>query len=366
MTDESHVGIDLRMYRMTGIGRYLQNLIPGLIPRLNTSKISILGRADEFEGEEWLRDSRIRFREFRPRIFSVAEQWAAARGEYRDLDLLWTPQYNLPLLYGGNLVVTIHDLCQLAHPETLATGLQRRYARYLLSEVAKRASAILCVSEFTASEVQKYLHVDKERVVTTYPPLKGDWSLPMASSEKVSYSPYLLAVGSVKKHKNLLRLIAGFDRIRDLIPHHLVLVGKREGFLNSENSLKAVSAELDGRVRFTGEVSDLELKEYYRNATALVFPSFYEGFGFPLVEAMAAGCPVACSNIASLPEVAGDAALLFNPFSVEEIAQTLIQIATDARMQDALAERGRERVRLFLGTTCAEVTAALLNRLLAD
>jgi glycosyltransferase involved in cell wall biosynthesis len=366
MTCKPHVGIDLRMYRMTGIGRYLQNVIPDLIPRLNTSKISIFGRADEFEGEEWLRDPRIQFREFRPRIFSVGEQWAAARGEYRDLDLLWTPQYNLPLLYRGNLVVTIHDLCQLAHPETLATGLQRRYARYLLTEVARRASAILCVSEFTASEVQKYLHVDMGRIVTTYPPLKGDWSVPMVVSARRSSSPYLLAVGSVKKHKNLPRLIAAFDRIRDLIPHHLVVVGKREGFLNSENSLNAISADLDGRVRFTGEVSDLELQVYYRNATALVFPSFYEGFGFPLVEAMAVGCPVACSNIASLPEVAGDAALLFNPFDIGDIAHNLIRIATDPGMQDALAERGRERVRLFLGSACAEVTAALINRLLAN
>ena len=145
-----------------------------------------------------------------------------------------------------------------------------------------------------------------------------------------------------------------------------MIVGKQEGFLNSENSLKGISADLDGRVRFTGEVSDLELKAYYRSAIALVFPSFYEGFGFPLVEAMAVGCPVACSNIASLPEVAGGAALLFNPFSIEDIAHTLIQIATDTKMQDALAARGRERVRLFVGTKCAEVTAALINRLLAN
>jgi glycosyltransferase involved in cell wall biosynthesis len=136
--------------------------------------------------------------------------------------------------------------------------------------------------------------------------------------------------------------------------------------LNSESSLQAISSDHDGRVRFTGEVNDLELKVYYRNATALVFPSFYEGFGFPLLEAMAVGCPVACSNSASLPEVAGDAALLFNPFRVEEIAQTLIRIATDARMRDALAERGTERVRLFLGTTCAEITAALINRLVGN
>jgi glycosyltransferase involved in cell wall biosynthesis len=364
MKFKRHITVDLRMYGMAGIGRYLQNLLPDLIPRLNASKISILGRSDDVAGEDWLRDPRIQFREFRPRIFSAAEQWAAAAGEYRDIDLLWIPQYNLPLLYSGKLLVTIHDLCQLAHPETLANDLQRRYAKYLLSRVVKRASAILCVSEFTASEMQKYLHVDRERVVVAYPAMGGAWDTSTATRPQLPDPPYLLAVGNVKKHKNLPRLIAAFAGIRSQIPHDLIVVGKREGFLNSEALSPSISADLDGRVRFTGQVTDRELREYYRNATALIFPSLYEGFGFPLVEAMAEGCPIACSNVASLPEVAGDAALLFDPFRIEDIGRALLQITSDSALRDTLAERGRQRLGRFAGTTCAELTAATINRLL--
>jgi glycosyltransferase involved in cell wall biosynthesis len=364
MKSEPNVGIDLRMYGMAGIGRYLQNLLPDLIPRLNASKISILGRSDDLEGEEWLRDPRIEFREFRPRIFSAAEQWAAMAGEYRGTDVLWIPQYNLPLLYPGKLLVTIHDLCQLAHPETLANDLQRGYAKYLLSRVAKRASAILCVSEFTASEMQKYLPVDKERVVVAYPAMGRAWGTSTATRPQLPNPPYLLAVGNLKKHKNLPRLIAAFAGIRSQIPQDLVVVGKREGFLNSEALPSSISADLEGRVRFTGQVSDEELKQYYRNATALIFPSLYEGFGFPLVEAMAEGCPIACSNVSSLPEVAGDAALLFDPFRVEEIGRALLRITSDSALRDTLAERGKQRLGRFIGTACAEVTAATINRLL--
>jgi glycosyltransferase involved in cell wall biosynthesis len=364
VNSKPHIAIDLRMYRMAGIGRYLQNLLSNLLPLLNASEISILGKSGDLAGEAWLRDPRIRFQEFRPRIFSVAEQWAAAAGRYRNFDLLWIPQYNLPLLYRGKLVVTIHDLCQLAHPETLGNDLQRCYAQYLLSRVARRASAILCTSEFTASEVQKYLQVDRRRLVVTYPPCGDTWGLPIAPPAKSSSAPYLLTVGNIKKHKNLPRLIAAYNGIRNLITHDLVIVGKREGFLNSETQLQAVSADCDGRIRFTGEISDQELKVYYGNATALIFPSFYEGFGFPLIEAMAAGCPIACSNVASLPEVAGNAALFFNPFNVQDMSQALLQIATDARLRDALTEQGRRRILRFVGNTSAELTATTINRLL--
>lgn len=364
MKNEPNLGIDLRMYRMAGIGRYLQNLLPDLIPLLNASRIWILGKPEDLKGEGWIGDPRIQIRKFRPRIFSVSEQWAAVCGDYRNIDLLWIPQYNLPLLYRGKLLVTIHDLCQLANPETLANDLQRGYAKYLLSRVAKRASAILCVSEFTASEVQKYLHVDRERLVVAYPPMGNLWGISSAARPASSNPPYLLAVGNVKKHKNLPRLIVAFGRICNRIPHDLIIVGKREGFLNSETQLGNLSADINGRVRFTGQVTDRELRMHYRNATALIFPSFYEGFGYPLVEAMAEGCPAACSGVASLPEVAGDAALLFDPYSIEDIERALLQMATEPNLRDTLAERGRQRAGRFVGTASAKVTAATINRLL--
>ena len=359
-----HLGIDLRMYRMAGIGRYLQNLLIDLFPRLNAQKIKIFGNSEELSKEDWACDPRIQFVDFKQRIFSAGEQLASFTGQYQGLDLLWCPQYNLPVFYRGKLVVTIHDLCQLAYPETLANQLQRSYAKYLLSVAAKRASAICCVSEFTASEIEKYLQVKKERLVVTYPALGRLGGPPPAEAGKSPNSPYLLAVGNVKKHKNLSRLIAAFHGVRDHIPHNLVVVGKREGFLNSDTDV--FTDALDSRVQFTGQVSDRELQEYYRNATALIFPSFYEGFGFPLIEAMAEGCPIACSNVASLPEVAGDAALLFDPFSIEDIGRGLLTITKDARLRATLAQRGKKRIASFMGTKCAELTALTMNRLLEE
>lgn len=359
------LGIDLRMYRMAGIGRYLRNLLPGLLQHLNVANISILGDANDLAGEEWIGDPRIRIEDFRPPIFSLAEQCSPIVGRFRRIDLLWTPQYNFPLLYHGKLVVTIHDLCQVAHPETLGSDLQRRYAKFLLSKAVRRAAAVLCVSEFTASEARKYLEVDSDRIVVTYPPV-GRLSRPSLESAKGSSHSYFLTVGNLKKHKNLPRLIAAFNSIRDLVPHDLLIVGNREGFRNSETELAIDFTKCDGRIRFTGYVTDKELEAYYRNAIALVFPSYYEGFGYPLVEAMAEGCPILCSNVASLPEVAGDAALFFNPFAVEDIANAMVKIASDDSARASLILRGKRRVNRFLGDSCAQVTANTINRVLGN
>jgi glycosyltransferase involved in cell wall biosynthesis len=358
--------IDLRMYKMSGIGRYLQALIPGLIPRVNATRISILGSPAEMGDAEWMQDSHMELREFRAPIFSIAEQWAGMRGLYSDCDRLWSPQYNIPLFYRGKLLVTIYDLCQLAYPETLGSDLQRWYARYLLSAVAARAAASLCISEYTANEVQKYLGVDRSKLVITYPAISNEWRESNYVRSASGDSPYLLAVGNIKKHKNLKVLIAAFESIQNRIPHRLIIVGKQEGFLNPETDLIRESTLLGGRVQFTGHISEQALHNYYRNADALVLPSFYEGFGYPIVEAMALGCPVVCSNVSSLPEVAGDAALLFDPFSMDAIANALVMIACDGELRTTLIERGQKRVEGFFNDKCAEKTASLINRLLED
>ena len=172
--------IDLRMYRMAGIGRYLQTVMPSLVPLLHASKIRILGNSVDFISENWVRDSRIHVQEFRSPIFSIGEQLAPSWGVYRESDLLWVPQYNIPLLYRGKVIVTIHDVCHLAHPEVLGNDLQRRYSRLLFHAVAIRAEAILCDSEFTASEVQRFLRIERSRISVIYPNIaipQPDWIL---------------------------------------------------------------------------------------------------------------------------------------------------------------------------------------------
>lgn len=366
MSRTRNLTIDARMYRMSGIGRYLQTLLPDLIPLLDADRIVLLGKPGDLEGETWMRDPRILLRGFPARIFSVAEQLAAARNLYRDTDLLWVPHYNIPLLYRGKLVVTVHDVCQLAHPETLANDLQRWYARTLLSAVASRARAILCVSEFSAGEVQKYLRVPSERLNVIYPPISNPWKQLDPEQPPRSGGRYLLAVGNVKKHKNMKRLIEAFGLVRDQIPHDLIIVGQQAGFINPEADLSSTTSLLEGRVRFTGHVSEADLRRHYRNADALVFPSIYEGFGSPVVEAMAQGCPVACSRAASLPEVAGDAALYFDPFSAEDIRRALLQIAGNEELRKHLGQRGLRRAEKFRGTACARDTARVINRVAAD
>jgi glycosyltransferase involved in cell wall biosynthesis len=143
-----------------------------------------------------------------------------------------------------------------------------------------------------------------------------------------------------------------------------MIVGKQEGFLNAESALVNASVLMDGRVRFTGHVSDTELLDYYRNATALIFPSYYEGFGFPILEAMAQGCPVACSRAASLPEVAGEAALYFDPFDVNSIAEALLSIVTDTNLRLRLVNAGLKQKEKFRASICAEKTTEVINAFL--
>ncbi len=355
--------VDLRMYRKSGIGRYLQTLMPDLMPRLDASAIRVLCAPDELAGENWTNDPRIEIRNFRAPIFSVAEQLAVLRQTYRDADLLWVPQYNIPLMYRGRLLVTIHDLCQLAHPETLGSDLQRWYAKRLLSAVANRADGILCVSEFTAGEVQRFLGVEAERLIVTHPPMNEKWDAPVGEKANESAAPYLLTVGNIKLHKNFRTLLAAFDKIRNRISHDLIVVGKQDGFMNSDRKLGPMPQ--DERVRFTGQVSDLELRKLYKNADAFVLPSIYEGFGYPVVEAMALGCPVACSRIASLPEVAGDAALFFDPFSAEDMGRVILRILNEEGVRRKMVEEGLRRAEMLRGDACARTTAEAINRILS-
>jgi glycosyltransferase involved in cell wall biosynthesis len=362
---QNQITIDLRMYKKSGIGRYLQIVMPALVPRLNAQGIRILGNPEDFANETWSRDSRIEVREFRAPTFGAAEQWAGLCGFYDNSGLLWSPQYNVPLWHQGKLLVTIHDVCQLAHPETLGNDIQRWYARKLLSHVASRAEAILCVSEFTASEVQRFLEIDGSRLIVTYPDIANAWSVHSLPPNRKG-DPYLLAVGNIKKHKNLRILIEAFERITERVPHKLIVVGKQDGFRNFDSEMASHSTLLNGRVVFIGHVSDEELGSYYAGAEALVFPSIYEGFGFPIIEAMVHGCPVACSKSSSFPEVAGDAALFFDPFSVRDIADAIVAIATDEDLRRKLRERGRSRAEQFRSNRCAEKTAGVINHILGS
>jgi len=360
------VTIDLRMYRMSGIGRYLRNLIPLVLPLIQSKRIRVIGDPVELRMQGWSGDSRIEVFASSAGVYGFQEQALVWSGAFRDTDLLWVPHYSAPLLYSGKLAVTIHDVCHLALPESLKNTVERMYARVLFWSVARKADAIFCVSEFTAREVQRYLNVPESKIKVTYLGRDAKWDTRVSPHVEDDGVPYFLFVGNVKPNKNLIVLLKAFREVIERIPHRLVIVGRTAEMKTVDGNVMKETAGLGNRVHFTGEISDEELMRYYQGAEALVFPSLYEGFGLPLLEAMSSGCPVLCSNASSLPEVGGDAVLYFDPRSTANLAAELLRFAQTPEMRSQLVELGRSRLEMFSYEVCAQQTATVLNKLLAE
>ncbi len=353
---------DLRMWNHSGIGRYLRNLWPLLQPQLAFERVRALVPAHLREQIAAVSDPRVEVQVFDAPIYSPAEQLAATRGLYREAGLLWVPHYNVPLLYGGPLVTTVHDVAPLVLPEALGSVVKRTYARMLMGRATRHAVSILTVSQFTARELQSHLAVAPKKIVVTPLGLDTGWSAePPAPHREDDDVPYVLFVGNVKPNKNLMLLLhaaslGGAWRI--------VVAGRVGGFGTGDKAVQTEALKLGDRVRFAGEVSDDELRSLYAGAEALCMPSLYEGFGLPVLEAMASGCPVVCADTSSLPEVAGDAALYFDPTSADAAARLcdLLARAGDAHVRAGMRERGYRQARRFSFAACARQTAEVLHR----
>ena len=359
----TRIAIDLRMYRHSGIGRYLRNLLPPLLPLLHATSIRVIAPPALLTDSPWLADPRVEVFPADAPIYTIAEQLLHLRGAFRDTQLLWVPHYNAPLYYSGKLAVTIHDIAPLALPEILGTPLKRAYAKLLIERATSQASAILAASEFTSRELQQRLGVDPAKISVAYQGLDASWPAHAIPHREPDGVPYLLYVGNVKPNKNLKRLLEAFAKAQSRIPHRLVLAGRMRGFGTNDDAVLQQAESLAPRVRFTDEIPDSDLIALYAGAAALILPSLYEGFGLPILEAMHLGCPVLCSNATSLPEVAADAALYFDPHNVASLTERLLQV-TDQALMEALSAAGRSRAAQFSYTQCATQTAAVLNPLL--
>lgn len=329
------VAIDYRMHRASGIGVYLRHIVRNLVDHHPDSLALTLLGGGAVQGAA--------FRDFDSPIFSVAEQVRFPFVVPGKTEILWSPNYNAPFISPGQLVVTVHDVCHLAHPEFFRSHLKAAYARLSFRNVARRAAAIVCDSEFTAREIERLIGIPRDNMRVIYPGLDFGWG-PGAPPARPHDAPYLLYVGNVKPHKNLGRLIAAFSMLAARIPHSLVIVGRKDGLGTLDREAMAIAQRFGQRVVVTGEVTDEELQAYYANAELLVFPSLYEGFGFPPLEAMASGVPVAASRAASIPEVCGDGAAYFDPLSVEEMATVIEEALSDDALRAKLRDNGRRQI----------------------
>lgn len=261
-----------------------------------------------------------------------------------------------PISGDQRLVVTVHDLAFQRFPEMFPRRWLWLY-RAGLRAVVKRAHAVLVPSQSTADDLLSRTSIDAARVFVTplAPSLAGAEEEPAEALRRLGVtSPYLLSVGTLEPRKNLLRLVRAYRQVAPEVPHALVLAGP-PGFQSAE--LEAELARTSpGVIVRTGQVSDRDLDAIYRGADLFAYLSLYEGFGLPVVEAMARGVATITSNTSSLPEVAGDAALLVDPEDVGEIADALARVLTDPALAEDLRRRGRERAGIFSWAATARAT----------
>ncbi len=282
-------------------------------------------------------------------------------------DVLFVPAHVIPLLHPRASVVTIHDLGYLLFPaaHTAARRLELRLTTLWSTRAARH---LIAISQATrAALVQRY-RVDPAKISVVYHGL-APWFRPIDDPAQahivrerygIGPHPYFLYVGTVQPRKNLQRLIAAFAAADLPSTTHLLIAGKR-GWLTEAIERQAHSAGVKERVRFTGYVADADLPALLSEALAFVFPSLYEGFGMPVLEAMACATPVLTSSTSALPEVAGDAALLVDPSDTQAIAAALTRLAHNPDLRAALRERGRQRAAQFTWERCATETLQVLT-----
>ncbi len=257
-------------------------------------------------------------------------------------------------------VVTVHDLTLVTHPQWHEAS-KVTYFRWAMRRAVARADRILCVSASTARDLTRTLDVDPGRVDVT--PLGTD--LTSASDADVRRvrtglglsGPYLLGLGTLEPRKDLPTLISAFARVAGDIPHDLVLAGLPGWGTGPLADTLARSGVAD-RIRLAGYVPEVDKAALYTGADVFVYPSRYEGFGLPVLEAMACGVPVVTTTGGSLPEVAGDAAVTVTPGDVPAVADALTGILGDQEQRALLVQRGRERAGRMRWSSCAELTAA--------
>lgn len=337
--------IDCRMINHSGIGTYLVNVVNGLLKSRNYD-ISLLGSKEVLI--QYFRDSNFKAIEFNVPIYSIKEQ-ILLPFYVPKCDIFWSPHYNVPIfpVSASKKIVTIHDVYHLAFYKEISF-VQVIYSRLLLNYAAFFSYEIITVSEFSKSEILRFLGNKFERKISVI--YNGVDSCDETIQKKSSEGrKYILFVGNIKPHKNLKNVLLAFEKIAMEYPEiDLYLVGKKEGFINGvENSLSSILDKIGSRIIFTGWVSEEVLIEYYKKALAFIFPSTYEGFGLPPLEAMAFGCPTLVSNIPSLKEVCGDSSLFFEPHDINDIAKSIKLVIDSDELRINLIKKGFNRVKSF-------------------
>ncbi len=340
--------IDFRMHNASGIGTYIKNIVPYM---LNNFEVTLMAPKEDIKQYHFY--NKVNVLECSSKIYSIEEQFELFK-IIPQCDIFWSPHYNIPLLpiKAKKRLVTIHDVFHLAFLDTLSLK-QKLYAKLLINQAVNRSNRTLTVSEFSKNEIVKYTKTTKPIDVVynaiDFDQFKVIQEEIILNEVKEKYNlpeHFILFVGNVKPHKNIKNLLLAIKTFNI----NLVVVGKKDGFITGDENILDIIEEnsLQERVFFTGYVQDEDIPVLYNLAKLFVFPSFYEGFGIPPLEAQACGCPVVCSNAASLPEVGGEDSVIYcDPYDVNDIKDKIELVLTDEHVQEALVKKGFENIKRF-------------------
>lgn len=369
MPIERQIGFDARLIGSLGIGRYVSGLLPALARSLE-GRLMVISQPQDVALVRALTEGSASIMGSRAQPYRLAEQTTLlVQLAARRLEMMHFPHYSLPLAYPGRFVVTIHDLFPYQFPEIHSRRVPRFTNQALLSSAAKRAETIITPSRATAEEVSRRFPSRADRVVAIPEAAGGRFEperVPEAEDAWQRYfgirPPYFLFLGQWKAYKNVPLLIKAFASLHRRRPDTQLVIGGHDA---RHPEIPEAAASLPaGSVVLPGHLPDDAIPDLYRGAAAVVVASRAEGFGLPVLEAMACGVVVICSDIPVLHEVAGDVAIFADPNNDESFASAMLGALDHAAMTDRIA-RGIERARRFSWRKAADETLRVYERALA-
>ncbi len=367
------IGIDgneANTKRLVGIGEYAFELLSEFARQKHEHKILVYLKASPLAHMPPETDT------FQYKIFGPSRLWTQFGLpvhlflSHEKPSVFFSPTHYVPRVSPAPRVMAIMDVSYIQYPQ-LFKAKDLYQLKHWTAYSVKKAKKILTISEASKSDIIKEYNVPKESVVVTYPGVKPIralspelFTMDRLQRDHGISKKYILFVGTLQPRKNLLRLIEAFAQVlkKKNMPDglQLVIVGKK-GWLFEEILSAPEKFSISDRVKFLDFVSDEELPALYKNALCYVLPSLYEGFGLPVLEAMKYGCPVITSNVSSLPEAAGDAAMFVNPEKTVEIENALEKVITDEKLRETLVEKGYKQIKKFSWEKAASETLRVLE-----
>ena len=360
---------------LTGVGHYTLELAHALARIASEDHFELVSPLPYLPRPELKAPSNLQFTQPKLNALDRRFWWQVGLPRYirrSRFNLFHGTNYSVPLFKPCSTVVTVHDLSLLLWPQTHAQHLSRR-ARWRLPLMARRADAIIVPSQSIKAEVCEHLKIDDSKItVIPEAPRSSFWQVPIAETVAVRRrlnigDDFILFVGTIEPRKNLLTLVRAFAEVlrNRACETQLVLAGS-EGWLTGELHDFLRTAEVSERVRFAGYLADDDLRALYSSCRIFVYPSLYEGFGLPLLEAMRCGAPVITSNIPSIRETVGDAALLVSPTDVHELAGSLMQLIENQSERERRSAAGKQHALKFSWDRAATATLEVYRQLSTD